>query len=85
MPDYEIWAEKLCHVYVAHPVRPTGPPSEPAHMAVWARGTTAVRLVASGKNYIDDIFIEGDIRAAAPPALGDPAPQSNPEVTAICR
>ena len=22
MPEYDLWAEKLCHVYVAHPVRP---------------------------------------------------------------
>ncbi len=21
MPEYDLWAEKLCHVYVAHPVR----------------------------------------------------------------
>jgi len=58
MPDYEIWAEKLCHVYLAHPVRAAGPPSEPAHMAVWAPGTTAVRLVASDgyRAFLRDYF-----------------------------
>ncbi len=35
MPDYQIWAEKLCQVYVARPVRPLGPPSEPGHAARW--------------------------------------------------
>ena len=35
MPEYGIHAEKLCHIYVARPVRPHGPPSEPGHMALW--------------------------------------------------
>lgn len=35
MPEYDLWAEKLCTVYLAHPVRPHGPPTEPGHLAVW--------------------------------------------------
>lgn len=35
MPEYDLWAEKLCHIYLARPVRPHGPPSEPGHMALW--------------------------------------------------
>lgn len=35
MPEYEIWAEKLCTVYLARPVLRLGPPSEPGHTAVW--------------------------------------------------
>jgi 8-oxo-dGTP diphosphatase len=35
MPEYGIWAEKLCTIYLAHPVRADGPPTEPGHMAVW--------------------------------------------------
>ncbi|SIT88171.1 8-oxo-dGTP diphosphatase [Yoonia rosea] len=35
MPDYDLWAEKLCHIYLARPVRPHGPPTEPGHMALW--------------------------------------------------
>jgi len=35
MPDYGIWAEKLCVVYAAHPVRALSAPSEPGHRAVW--------------------------------------------------
>ena len=33
MPEYGIHAEKLCAVYLARPVRRTGPPSEPGHSA----------------------------------------------------
>ncbi|MCE6952263.1 NUDIX hydrolase [Cereibacter sphaeroides] len=35
MPEYDLWAEKLCTIYVARPVRPLGPPTEPGHHAVW--------------------------------------------------
>lgn len=35
MPEYEIWAEKLCTVYLGIPTVQHGPPSEPGHMAVW--------------------------------------------------
>ena len=31
MPDYDMWAEKLCHIYVARPVRQIHPPTEPNH------------------------------------------------------
>lgn len=31
MPEYDMWAEKLCHIYVAHPARQLHPPSEPNH------------------------------------------------------
>ena len=35
MPEYDLWAEKLCIIYSAHPVRRLGPPIEPGHEAVW--------------------------------------------------
>jgi 8-oxo-dGTP diphosphatase len=35
MPEYDLWAEKLCSVYLARPVLPLGPPTEPGHRAVW--------------------------------------------------
>lgn len=35
MPEYDIWAEKLCTIYLAHPVRRHGDPFEPGHVAVW--------------------------------------------------
>ncbi|MGB5865999.1 MAG: NUDIX hydrolase [Sulfitobacter sp.] len=31
MPEYDLWAEKLCHVYVAKPVRQLHAPLEPFH------------------------------------------------------
>ena len=52
MPEYDIWAEKLCHIYLARPVRPLGPPSEPGHSALWmAAGEAATRLGNSGDRH----------------------------------
>ena len=31
MPEYELWAEKLCKIFVARPVRPLSDPIEPNH------------------------------------------------------
>jgi 8-oxo-dGTP diphosphatase len=45
MPEYDLWAQKLCTVYLARPVRRLGPPSEAGHTAVWAPLEVAVRLV----------------------------------------
>ncbi len=35
MPEYDLWAEKLCMIYVARPVRRMSPPTEAGHSAVW--------------------------------------------------
>ncbi len=42
MPEYNIWAEKLCHIYLARPVRPHGPPSEAGHIPLWLQPQDAV-------------------------------------------
>jgi len=36
MPDYGTYAEKICHIYVARPVRPICPPLETNHVAFFA-------------------------------------------------
>ena len=43
MPDYDMWAEKLCHVFAAHPVRQIIDPTEPHHLAVWMPRDLAAR------------------------------------------
>ena len=47
MPEYDLWAEKLCHVYLARPVRCHGAPREAGHTAIWMPLDTAVAQVAS--------------------------------------
>ena len=36
MPDYGFYAEKICHVYIARPVRPICPPLETNHVPFFA-------------------------------------------------
>lgn len=43
MPEYDLWAEKLCMIYLARPVRPHGPPLEAGHQAVWTDPDIAAR------------------------------------------
>ncbi|OYW60435.1 MAG: NUDIX hydrolase [Rhodobacterales bacterium 32-66-7] len=43
MPEYDLWAEKLCTVYLARPVRRLGPPSEAGHTAIWLSVEQALR------------------------------------------
>ncbi len=47
MPDYDMWAEKVCHIYIARPVLRIGPPSEAGHSAVWLHKSDAEALLAS--------------------------------------
>ena len=47
MPEYDLWARKVCHVYLARPVRRLGPPAEPAHSAIWMPIGTAIALLAN--------------------------------------
>jgi len=47
MPEYDLWAEKLCRIYIARPSLQRGPPVEAGHTAIWTDPATAVELVAS--------------------------------------
>lgn len=55
MPEYDLWAEKLCHVYVAHPVRQITEPVEPDHVTVVMSGTEALEHLG---NDGDRMFLE---------------------------
>ena len=47
MPDYDLWAEKLCTIYLATPVLPHGAPSEPGHSAHWMPAELAPELLGN--------------------------------------
>lgn len=47
MPDYGINAEKVCHIYLARPILPLGPPTEPGHLAVWLDPDVALAELAN--------------------------------------
>ncbi|MCC7320070.1 MAG: NUDIX hydrolase [Rubellimicrobium sp.] len=47
MPEYDLWAEKICHVWLARPVLCLGPPAEPGHTALWASPPEALDLIVN--------------------------------------
>ena len=47
MPEYDLWAEKLCTIYLARPILRLGPPTEPGHSAVWVRPDEAAQLLGN--------------------------------------
>jgi len=59
MPEYDMWAEKLCMVYLARPVRRLAAPSEPGHSAHWLDPKVAVSALA---NPGDAAFMNGVTR-----------------------
>ncbi len=47
MPEYDLWAEKVCTIYLAKPILRLGPPSEPGHSAVWLPVDEALGLLGN--------------------------------------
>ncbi len=45
MPEYDLWAEKLCHIYLARPGLRRGAPSEPDHTVIWTSASQAARML----------------------------------------
>lgn len=47
MPEYDLWAEKICLIYMASPVIPYGDPLEPGHTALWMGVDEALDTLAN--------------------------------------
>ncbi len=59
MPEYDLWAEKLCHIYVARPTRQLADPTEPDHVPLVLSGPEAVEMIG---NEGDRMFLQRYIR-----------------------
>ena len=46
MPEYDLWAEKICHIYLARPVLRLSDPTEQGHEAVWMHPSAALYELA---------------------------------------
>ncbi|PSL17981.1 NUDIX hydrolase [Shimia abyssi] len=58
MPEYDMWAEKLCSIYVARPAHRVGPPTENGHTAHWVSVDAALGLLAnSGDRFFAEQFL----------------------------
>lgn len=47
MPEYNLWAEKICHIYFARPARRIRAPTEKGHSAVWMPPRLAIEMVGN--------------------------------------
>lgn len=47
MPEYDLWAEKICTIYLARPGHCLGPAREPGHQALWLDPAQAVEMLAN--------------------------------------
>lgn len=47
MPEYDLWAEKVCAIYLAQPVRQLGPATEAGHVPVWLPLLDAVHVLGN--------------------------------------
>ncbi len=58
MPEYDLWAEKLCTIYLATPTLRIGPPTEAGHEAVWMDIDSAVaQLGNAGDRHFSAKFL----------------------------
>ncbi len=57
MPEYDLWAEKICLIYQARPVRRLGPPSEVDHEPLWMGARQAAAMLDNpGDQYFAGLF-----------------------------
>jgi 8-oxo-dGTP diphosphatase len=58
MPEYNLWAEKICHIYMARPVRALADPTEAGHLAVWMSAEYAAQKLASegDRDFVRGLF-----------------------------
>jgi 8-oxo-dGTP diphosphatase len=59
MKDYDLWAQKICHIYVAHPVRQIAAPTEPHHATLVLSASEALATLA---NEGDRLFLQRHLR-----------------------
>ena len=45
MPEYDLWAEKVCHIYLATPTLRLGDPAETDHTAIWMHPDMAIETL----------------------------------------
>jgi 8-oxo-dGTP diphosphatase len=58
MPEYDLWAEKICHIYVARPTRQICEPLEPNHFTTVMDPTEAVFALGNDgdRHFVEQYF-----------------------------
>lgn len=58
MPEYDLWAEKVCLIYRARPVRRLGPPTEAFHEPLWMGADEAAQMLGNaGDRHFADLMV----------------------------
>jgi 8-oxo-dGTP diphosphatase len=47
MPEYDLWAHKICHIYTCTPTLHISEPPEPEHSVVWMDPRSALGMLAN--------------------------------------
>jgi 8-oxo-dGTP diphosphatase len=47
MPEYDLWAEKICTIYVGRPTLQISDPTEPGHRPLWLPLHTAAQVLGN--------------------------------------
>lgn len=62
MPEYDLWAEKICHIYVGRPFLRVGDPAEDDHIAVFMSLRDAAESLGNeGDRFFAKAFLENGI------------------------
>lgn len=62
MPEYDLWARKVCHIYLCRPGPRHGPPRDPAHRALWLPLAEAVdALSIDGDRHFARLALRGTV------------------------
>ena len=56
MPEYDLWAHKICHMYLCQGIYPLSKPTEKGHIALFSTPEQAKKLL--GKNVGDISFVK---------------------------
>ncbi len=58
MPEYDLWAEKICQIYLARPLRRVGPPSEAGHHAIWMQPAEVLQALGNdGDRHFTQLYL----------------------------
>lgn len=59
MPEYDLWAQKICHIFAAFPVRQHSDPLEPHHTPLWLdRSEALLQLSNAGdRHFISQLLV----------------------------
>ena len=61
IPEYDMWAEKICSLYLARPVRQISAPQHAEHSVIWTSPAKATQLLtnAGDRAFVRAVLMDG--------------------------